>query len=178
MPARTVKRKTPPTESTPTPPVSSASEASPRSSMFQQGLVAWDQFARDTGATATEFLRRFSEEQRRAYGSWMRALNESSQPSTHAPTRREEVRSRLEEWNRRTEEIDRSLREAILASAQPQRDLMDLWVRSLFPSRPASPGTSRQEDRPKAEAPTVPSTGPSEPALPSAQGRRWIERHL
>ncbi len=146
--------------------------------MLQQSLVAWDRFARDTGATATEFLRRFSEEQRRAYGSWMRAVNEASQPSTPAPTRREEVRSRLEEWNRRTEEIDSSLREAILASAQPQRDLMDLWVRSLFPSRPASAGTSRQEDRPKGEAPPVASTVPSEPTPSSAQGRRWIERHL
>ncbi len=138
-----------------------------RRSPMEEGVDLWTRFAMETGKTATEFLRRFSEEQQKAYSSWIGAF---SKPSAAPPvaSASEEGRSRQEEWTRRTQEVGDRLREAFQTAMVPQRQAMDLWMRTVFPaSRSVKEGTL------PAGAPGTTSSRP--PIGPGVARRRWIE---
>ncbi len=108
---RTKKSKSATRAPTAAPPTGSREEA-PRApsapstphAPLEEGIELWTRFARETGETVTEFLRRFGEEQQKNYESWVASLNDATR-TTSRDRETQEVQSRLEEWNRRAEEI-------------------------------------------------------------------------
>jgi hypothetical protein len=93
----------------------------------------WTRYARETGETVSEFLRRFGEEQQKNYESWSANLSEAVRPKFRAPEA-QAVRARLEEWNHRAELIGTRVREAFEASLAPQRELLELWAKPFLPA--------------------------------------------
>lgn len=98
----------------------------------EEALNLWVQYARETGNTITEFLRRFGEEQEKSYESWASGLAEASRPEARQ-TQVEAARQHLEEWNRQAEEIGARVREAFATSLKPQRELLELWTKPFLP---------------------------------------------
>lgn len=156
-----------------TPMETQTAPARGRRTPLEEGLELWSQFARETGQTASEFLRKFSEEQQKSYTVWLESFQRASRPG-QAPSEGREAQARLQEWNRRTEEINARLREAMSAAMEPQRQLVDLWSRALFPmSRASNPGPSRPTP------PAAPTTGaPTSSSERGTVGRRWLEQHI
>lgn len=152
------------------PPTANPSATRPTRSPVDQGIVLWGEFARETGRTATEFLRRFSEEQQRTYSSWIEAASRSPHPSTEEK-RAAESPSDLEEWGRRTEEITSSLRDVVRASLGPSWEIAELWMRPFLPQVPRTSKASERTGGSSAGSTVGPST-------PSSSGRRWIEEHI
>lgn len=99
----------------------------------EEGMNLWTRYARETGETVSEFLRRFGEEQQKSYDAWSASLSEAVRPKFQPP-RPETVRARLEEWNRRAETIGARVREAFETSLAPQRELLELWAKPFLPA--------------------------------------------
>jgi hypothetical protein len=66
---------------------------------IEEALSLWTQYARDTGETVTEFLRRFGDEQQKVYDTWAANLSAAASPKPRVPGA-EDVRRRLDAWNR------------------------------------------------------------------------------
>lgn len=110
---------------------------------FQEGYEVWTRFAKQTGDTFGEYLRRFGEEQQKNYERWMTTLRESSSPSP--PGRgRDEMKARMEEWNRVSREIADRVTEAFLSSLGPQRQTFELWMRPFLPKEGSSEERTHQ----------------------------------
>jgi hypothetical protein len=103
------------------------------SAPVEEGLNLWTQYARNTGETVAEFLRRFGEEQQRSYETWSANLTEAARPKFRPPEP-EAVRARLEGWNRQAEAIGTRVREAFERSLAPQRELFELWAKPFLPA--------------------------------------------
>jgi hypothetical protein len=136
MPRKYTRRKpratTPPTETPRAAPAAARSSPSAPRSPVEESLELWTRFARQTGETVTEYLRRFGDEQQKNYESWSTSLRDATRPTTR-PQEVEEVRARLEEWNRRAEEIGARVRDAFQTNLGPQQELFDLWVKPFLP---------------------------------------------
>ena len=102
------------------------------SNPIEEGLALWTRYARETGATVTDFLRQFGEEQQKGYDTWAAALSETLRPK-YRPPAAEAVRTRFDEWNRQAEEVGARVRDAFEKSLAPQRDLLELWVKPFLP---------------------------------------------
>jgi hypothetical protein len=100
---------------------------------LEEGLNLWTRYARETGETVSEFLRRFGEEQQKSYEIWSANLTEAARPKFRPP-QPEAVRERLEEWNRQAETIGSRVREAFEKSLAPQRELLELWAKPFLPA--------------------------------------------
>jgi len=142
------KRPTHPGATTPTatsheggsnPSTAKANHRSP----FEEGFELWARSARETGDTVTEYLRRFGEEQQKSYESWASAYRDMSQPRGHGKDT-EEVRERFDEWNRRAQDIGEAVRDAFLKMLEPQKELLDLWLKPSLPKEPTSEDRSRE----------------------------------
>jgi hypothetical protein len=96
-------------------------------------MSLWTRYARETGETVSEFLRRFGEEQQKNYDTWSANLTEAVRPKFRAPAA-EAVRARLEEWNHQAEVIGTRVREAFETSLAPQRELLELWAKPFLPA--------------------------------------------
>jgi hypothetical protein len=134
---RKANRQAPTRESKPTAkaPEGAGEKGPPKTevkSPIEEGLELWARFARETGDTATEYLRRFGEEQQKNYESWMSAVRDATKPSPRSMGT-EELKTRIEEWNRRAEEVGERIRDAFLKSMEPQKELLDLWVKPFLP---------------------------------------------
>jgi hypothetical protein len=112
-------------------------------SPIEEGLELWARFARETGETATEYLRRFGEEQQKNYESWTSAVRDATKPSPRGMGT-EELTARIDEWNRRAEEVGERIRDAFLKSMEPQKELLDLWVQPLLPKEATAQDRARE----------------------------------
>jgi hypothetical protein len=112
-------------------------------SPIEEGLELWAQFARETGETVTEYLRRFGEEQQKNYESWMSSFRDATKPSSGSMGT-EELKVRIEEWNRRAQEVGERIREAFVKTMEPQKDLLDLWVKPFLPTEPTAQDSARE----------------------------------
>jgi len=99
---------------------------------LEDGMNLWTRYARETGETVTDFLRRFGEEQQKSYDSWAANVTEAVRPKSRPPEV-DAARARFEEWNRRAEEIGTRVREAFETGLTPQRELLDLWAKPFLP---------------------------------------------
>jgi len=111
---------------------SRAALPAPEPNPLEAGFETWTRYARETGETVTEFLRRFGEEQQKNYATWAANVAEVGRPKlmeTETPS----VRARFEEWNRQAEVVGRRVREAFEQSFPPQKELFELWVKPLVP---------------------------------------------
>lgn len=100
---------------------------------IEEGLELWARFARETGETVTDYLRRFGEEQQKNYESWASALRDATKPAT-GEKERDEVRARFDEWNHRAREIGEGVRDAFLKTLEPQKELLELWSKPFLPT--------------------------------------------
>lgn len=138
---------TTPTETTRT--TSSPREESTRTSStstsapLEQGLNLWTQFAKETGETISEYLRRFGEEQQKNYESWMTSVADATHPSAR-DREIQEAQTRLEEWNRRAEEIGNQVRDAFQGAFEPQKDLFTTWVKPFLPKEATADEKARE----------------------------------
>jgi len=135
MPKRKTHARSPPR--TKTPPVDAPPDRVPPSEAtrnpIEEGLDLWTRYARETGETVTDFLRRFGEEQRKSYDAWASTLSEAVRPklaATEAPA----VQARFDEWNRQSAEVGSRVREAFEKSLAPQRELLELWAKPFLPT--------------------------------------------
>jgi hypothetical protein len=144
MPQRRRRARATPRSDEPTnPPPTGRTGATPTTTApIERGMDLWSRYARETGETVTEFLRRFGEEQQKSYEAWA-ANVETLRPKVRPPEV-DMVRARLDEWNRRAEDVGARVREAFDASLAPQRDLLDLWVRPLLPANATSDDRTRE----------------------------------
>jgi hypothetical protein len=110
---------------------------------IQESLELWTRFARETGETVTEYLRRFGDEQQKNYESWAASLRDAARP-TAGEKEADEVRARFQEWNRRAEEIGERVRDAFQTSLGPQKELLDLWVKPFLPKHATNEDRSRE----------------------------------
>ncbi len=112
-------------------------------SPFQEGYEVWTKFAKQTGDTFGEYLRRFGEEQQKNYERWVATLRESTTPSA---SRRgsDEMKARMEEWNRVSREIADRVTEAFLTMLGPQRDTFETWMRPFLPKEGSTEEQTRQ----------------------------------
>lgn len=148
---RAKKTTAPPTKTAP--PAAPREEPKPRyepgnpaqnlRAPIEEGVELWTRFARETGETVTDFLRRFGEEQQKNYESWVASVSDAARPAAH-DRETQEVQSRAEEWNRRAEEIGARIRDAFQAGLEPQRDLFEAWVRPFLPKE-ATPEQKTRE---------------------------------
>jgi hypothetical protein len=99
---------------------------------LEEGVDVWTHFAKQTGDTFEEFLRRFGEEQQKNYERWVAALKETSTPPP-AGAGKEEMRARLDQWNKVSKEIADRVTEAFLSTLGPQRETFEKWMRPLLP---------------------------------------------
>jgi hypothetical protein len=134
---RKANRQAPPRESKPTAkaPERAEEKGPPKTevkSPIEEGLELWARFARETGETVTEYLRRFGEEQQKNYESWMSSVRDATKPSPRSMGT-EELTARIEEWNRRAQEVGERIRDAFLKTMEPQKELLDLWVKPFLP---------------------------------------------
>jgi hypothetical protein len=114
------------------PAAATTTHPGPRKTPFEEGLQVWTNFAKQTGDTFGEFLRRYGEEQQKNYERWVASLKESSIP---APSTREtdQMRARFEQWNKASKEIADRVREAFLTTLGPQRETFEAWMRPFLP---------------------------------------------
>ncbi len=135
MPARkTTKHARPraePSASRPSPDLSLGAESINNS--IEQGLSLWTKYARETGETVADFLRRFGEEQQKTYETWAANLPAALRPKLRA-TDAQVARDRFDEWNRQAEEIGQRVREAFETTLKPQRELLELWAKPFLPA--------------------------------------------
>jgi hypothetical protein len=110
---------------------------------IEEGLALWTRYARETGDTVTDFLRKFGEEQQKSYETWAANLSESLRPK-YRPPAAEAVRTRLEEWNRQAEEVGARVRDAFEKSLTPQRELLELWVKPFLPAEASVTDQNRE----------------------------------
>jgi hypothetical protein len=128
------------------PPPDASPKSSPKSAShnpLEESLELWSRFARQTGETVTEYLRRFGDEQQKNYESWAASLRDATRP----PSRErgtDEVQARFQEWNRRAEEIGERVREAFMTTLKPQKELIDLWVKPFLPNQATDEDRSRE----------------------------------
>ncbi len=147
---RTKKSKSATRAPTAAPPTGSREEA-PRApsapstphAPLEEGIELWTRFARETGETVTEFLRRFGEEQQKNYESWVASLNDVTR-TTSRDRETQEVQSRLEEWNRRAEEIGARVRDAFQTASSPQKELFETWTRPFLPKEATADQKARE----------------------------------
>lgn len=93
----------------------------------------WTRYARETGETVTDFLRRFGEEQQKSYDTWAANISESMRPKFRPPEA-QAMRARFDEWNRQAEEVGARVRDAFEKNLAPQRELLELWVKPFLPA--------------------------------------------
>jgi hypothetical protein len=141
-------RQAPPRESKPSTKDPERSEEKGRpttgvKSPIEEGLELWARFARETGETATEYLRRFGEEQQKNYESWMSTVRDVTKPTPRSMGT-EELNDRMEEWNRRAQEVGERIRDAFLKTMEPQKELLDLWVKPFLPKEPTDQESVRE----------------------------------
>ncbi len=136
MPAKGKRPARPPvTKPTATEPEGGSRSSSEKTRIptpFEEGLELWARFARETGETVTEYLRRFGEEQQKNYESWAAALRDMTKSRAQGKEV-EEVQARFDEWNRRAQEIGEAVRAAFLKTLEPQKELFDLWLKPFLP---------------------------------------------
>jgi len=126
---RAAPRKTKPMGATDPGP---ARPSEPMGAPVEEALGLWARYARETGETVADFMRRFGEEQQKSYESWNAQLTESLRPK--APkTEADAARARFEEWNRQAEAIGKRIREAFETSLAPQRELFEQWAQPFLP---------------------------------------------
>lgn len=147
MPQKTKRRASNTTTTPPTTPPGNPSErgsprATPRNPV-EEGLETWTRLAQETGETVSEYLRRFGEEQQKNYESWASSFRDAAQPTVRAKDA-EEIRARIGEWNRRAEEIGTRVRDAFQKNLEPQKELLDLWVKPFLPKGATDEDRSRE----------------------------------
>jgi hypothetical protein len=113
------------------------------STPIEDGLNLWTRFARETGETVTDYMRRFGEEQQKSYDTWAANLSETLRPKFRPPDV-QTVRARYDEWNRQAEEIGRRVREAFEVSLAPQRELLELWAKPFLPAGSTVPEQNQE----------------------------------
>jgi hypothetical protein len=123
-------------------PSTKASTGSTRTP-FQEGYDVWTKFAKQTGDTFGEYLRRFGEEQQKNYERWVASLRESSAAAPSAQTK-DEMKARVEEWNKVSREIADRLTEAFLSTLGPQRETFETWMRPFLPKEGSTEERTRQ----------------------------------
>jgi len=135
MPKRTPRKRTTSKTEKPTRdnPPERALSAESRATPIEDGLELWGRYARETGETVTEFLRRFGEEQRKSYDAWASTLSEAVRPRL-APAEAPAVQARFDEWNRQSAEVGDRVREAFEKALAPQRELLELWMKPFLPA--------------------------------------------
>jgi hypothetical protein len=150
MPRKTSRKRAPQPPTAPAAEERSAPrEASPRASSaapgapLEQGFTLWTQFAKETGDTISEYLRRFGEEQQKNYESWLTSVADASRP-TSRDREMQDAQNRLEEWNRRAEEIGGQVRDAFVHALEPQKDLFESWVRPFLPKEASADEKARE----------------------------------
>jgi hypothetical protein len=145
--SKSKKSETSPPKNTPSASESRREEPSSASSNpsapLEQAFDLWTRFAKETGDTVSEYLRRFGEEQQKNYEAWVTSVADSTRPSGR-DRGVSEVQGRMEEWNRRAEEIGGRVREAFQAALQPQSDLFETWVKPFLP-KDATPEDKTRE---------------------------------
>jgi hypothetical protein len=112
---------------------------------FDESLELWTRFARQTGETVAEYLRRFGDEQTKNYESWAVSFRDATRPASREKEM-DEVQARFQEWNQRAEEIGTRVRDAFQAMLGPQQELVNLWVKPYLPKE------ATQEDRAREAA--------------------------
>jgi hypothetical protein len=127
--AKSAPSKTAPTSSSRTP--------------LQEGYDVWTQFARQTGETFGEYLRRYGEEQQKNYERWVATVRESaaSAPSGRA---KDEMKARLEQWNKVSREIADRVSDAFLSTLGPQKETFETWMRPFLPKEGSAEERSKQ----------------------------------
>lgn len=140
---RAPTRANPPNERAPERAEEKATPKTTVKSPIEEGLELWARFARDTGETVTGYLRRFGEEQQKNYESWMSAVRDASKPSLRVMGT-DELNARVEEWNRRAQEVGERIRDAFLKTMEPQKELLELWVKPLLPEEPTARDSVRE----------------------------------
>jgi hypothetical protein len=108
-----------------------------------EGYDVWTKYAKQTGDTFGEYLRRFGEEQQKNYERWVSTLRDGSAP-TRSEQAREEMKARMEQWNKVSREIADRVTEAFLSSLGPQRETFETWMRPFLPKEGSSEERSRQ----------------------------------
>jgi len=134
------RRKAPPRENT---PKMEASERVVGKTPMEEGLELWARFARETGETVTGYLRRFGEEQQKNYESWMSSVRDATQPAPRGMGT-DELKTRIDEWNRRAQEVGDRIREAFLKTMEPQKELLELWAKPFLPKEPTAQDRMRE----------------------------------
>lgn len=122
-------------------PNRSASQASPDPSLgaesinnsIEQGLSLWTQYARETGESVADFLRRFGEEQQKSYETWAANLPDALRPKLR-PADARVAQERFDKWTHQAEEIGNRVREAFETTLKPQAELLELWTKPFLPA--------------------------------------------
>ena len=127
------RAKDPPTTTRPDETSAKSPPMAPRAPL-EESLEVWSRFARETGETVTEYLRRFGEEQQKNYQSWSATVRDATRP-TAREKETAEMQTRLEEWNRRAQEIGERVRDAFQTALEPQKELLGLWVKPFLPNQ-------------------------------------------
>jgi hypothetical protein len=122
---------------------SSNARAGTTKTPFQEGYEVWTKFAKQSGDTFGEYLRRFGEEQQKNYERWVATLRESS---TSAPRifGRDEMKARVEQWNKVSREIADRVTEAFLSTLGPQRETFETWMRPFLPTEGSTEERAKQ----------------------------------
>jgi len=145
MPQRKTRTRATPAADQPTPDAASRgarpSETIP--TPLEDSLNLWTRYARETGETVTDFLRRFGEEQQKSYNSWAANVTEAARPKSRQPEV-DAARARFEEWNRRAEEIGARVRDAFETGLTPQRELLEMWAKPFLPDDATSAERNRE----------------------------------
>lgn len=110
---------------------------------FEESLQLWSRYARETGETVTDYLKRFGGEQQKNYESWATSVKDATRPAAREKEATE-LQARLEEWNARAKEIGDRVREAFQKALEPQKDLLDLWMKPYLPKDATNEDRSRE----------------------------------
>ncbi len=143
-------KKAPKRAASPTPNAVPPTDAPPKSppraplqNPVEESLELWTRFARQTGETVTEYLRRFGGEQQKNYETWTASLRDAARPVAREKEA-DEVQARFQEWNRRAEEIGERVRDAFQTNLGPQKELIDLWVKPFLPKQATDDDRARE----------------------------------
>jgi len=145
MPQKKTRTRANPRADSPTSTASSkgARSSEPIASPVEENLNLWTRYARETGETVTDFLRRFGEEQQKSYDSWAASFTEAARPKARPPEI-DAARAQFEEWNRRAEQIGTRVLEAFEMGLAPQRELLERWAKPFLPDDASAVDRNRE----------------------------------
>jgi hypothetical protein len=92
----------------------------------EEYMNAWMSFAKEMGDTATDFVKRFGEEQQKNYEKWVATVQDGAN-SQVSPEDIKEVGERFKQWTSFAQEMGQRVKDSFTPSSNLQKDFLDAW---------------------------------------------------